>query len=231
MDRSKRNPRKTRRNNSEAKIMQRVHELARGKAFRPPPYPALLGLQPWNQAVIRLLTSDGLLMIGKVIETAIKQMGLYSGTTTCPMEMRILSFSAWELTGKIGTIMRIYPMDFARKEAELVSVDAMSTHLPASCGYVFPASLQNLTLSSMTDKTVLMSIDVPPEVPVELHISVQWRGSNTSVIQMKPVVIERAQRRTRRLGEASSESSFDGDVLDIAEEIGEIEITSAKSTT
>lgn len=222
MDRSKRNARRTRsKAGSDAKIMQRVHELTRGKAFRPSPYPNLLGLQPWNQAVIRMLTSDGSLQVGKIIETGIKQFGLYSGATMCPMEIRILSIAAWELSGKPGTIMRLYPMDFSRNEAEIVGVDAMSTHVPGSCGYIFPASLQNLTLANYADKTVALTIDVPPKVQVELHISVQWRGSNTSSIQMKPVIIECTQARSVRL----SETSFDGDVLDIVEELGVCEIS------
>lgn len=227
MDRSKRNARKMRtRNNSDAKIMQRVHELTRGKAFRPSPYPSLLGLQPWNQAVIRMLTSDGSLQVGKIIETGVKQLGLYSGTVVCPMEMRIISVAAWELSGKVGTVIRLYPMDFSRNEAEIVSIDAMSTHLPGSCGYVFPASLQNLTLADATDKSVVLIVDVPAKVQVELHVNVQWRGSNTSVIQMRPVIIERSQRKST----GTSETSFDGDVLDIAEELGAFEITASRTS-
>lgn len=183
MDRSKPRSRRNRAGN-DAAILQRVHDLTRGKGFKPPPFPGLVGLQPWNHATIRNIltmkaTGTDTLTSTNIGAAAQKQLGLTKGDVAIEIEFKVLTVTAWNLRDTSGSYVRIFPLDLVAGAHELTSVESMATRgASAGVGFHYPASNQNVILDSTTAKNIVM-LDAATGNTVEVHTHIMWRGATT----------------------------------------------------
>lgn len=154
-----------------------------GVSIKPNPDPPTTVDRPWNNLVVAFdVTAPGNITVGQVI-TALRAQAL-AGTTSIPIEVRLMEVRAWELTGaNLGLQI------FSCTQPTTSGVSAVKTEHDqpgrnhwACCGMSWPKSHQSEPLgSNQLDAVVLGLSTVAATADIRVHLSLVWRTQEVPV--------------------------------------------------
>lgn len=174
-----------------AKVRRHVDTLVRGRVFTPSGLPPNVVGQPWTRmtAIDVDRVKDKTYTLKDLAGVICSQAGLFSRSgdtdTPIPVEFKIISIACW--TG--DTHISLYPQDFlSGDKVELQRIDGSSARNQwARAGYVYPATFQNLTLSSNNASQMAQhfyTVNCAAAARLETHVTVLWRSANTKVVSL-----------------------------------------------